>query len=182
LYQEGYENWQYYKSCYECTLQQAEKYAPASKTWSNRYPSAGHLSSPSKFRAIAKTEYKDREAECGGLMSCQPAMRGEEKVVGKLSANEIRNLGFDWPKYLLVEEYCVMDGGKVDLAKTIEGLQASRAFYKRQLTEAYAFKTQHGADYSDFTDRFDEYARMDRDLGVVISYLERIIGAAEELA
>jgi hypothetical protein len=108
-------------------------------------------------------------------------MRWEEKVVGKLSANEIRNLGFDWPKYLLVEEYCVMDGGKVDLAKTIERLQASRAFYKRQLADAYAFKTQHGAGYSDFTDRFDEYARMDRDLGVVISYLEGIIAAAQGL-
>ena len=102
-------------------------------------------------------------------------------MVGKLSANEIRNLGFDWPKYLLVEEYCVMDGGKVDLAQMLEGLQASRAFYKRQLGEAYAFKTQHGADYSDFTDRFDEYARMDRDLGVVISYLEGIIEAAQGL-
>jgi len=75
-----------------------------------------------------------------------------------------------------------MDGGKVDLVKMIDRLQASRAFYRRQLGEAYAFKTQHGADYSDFTDRFDEYARMDRDLGVVISYLEGIIGAAEGLA
>lgn len=98
----------------------------------------------------------------------------------RLSATAIRNLGFEWPKYALIEEYAVTEGGKVDLAQTIEKLSSSRSFYQGQLNAAYAFKQQHSADYSDFTDRFDEYARTRRELGVVISYLERIIEAAEK--
>ena len=107
-------------------------------------------------------------------------MREEDKVVRKLSADDIRNLGFDWPKYALIEEYCVIEDGKVDLTRTIERMQSSRAYYKKQLDEAFAFKMQTGADYSDFTDRFDDNARMNRELGQAIPYLEKIIEAAEE--
>ena len=39
---------------------------------------------------------------------------------------------------------------------------------------------QTGADYSDFTDRFDEYARMNRELGKAISFLDEIVQAAKE--
>jgi hypothetical protein len=98
----------------------------------------------------------------------------------KLSSDGIRELGFDWPKYALVEKYCVIEDGKVDLTKTVESMRSSQAFYQRQINEAFAFKMQHGADYSDFTDRFDDYARMKRELGVVIVYLEEIIEAAEK--
>ena len=101
-------------------------------------------------------------------------------MVQKLSADDVRNLGFDWPKYSLIEKYCVMGGSKVDLTQTLERMQSSRAFYRKQLNEAFAFKTRYGADYSDFTDRFDDYAQMDRELGVAISYLEEILEAAEE--
>ena len=107
-------------------------------------------------------------------------MREEDKVVRKLSAHDIRNLGFDWPKHALIEEYCVLEDGKVDLTGTIERMQSSRAYYQKQLDEAFAFKMQTGADYSDFTDRFDDNARMNRELGQAISYLEEIIEAAEE--
>ena len=107
-------------------------------------------------------------------------MRAEDKVIQKLSADDVQSLGFDWPKYPLIEEYCVMEGGRVDLTQTVERMQSSRAYYRKQLNEAFAFKTRHGADYSDFTDRFDDYARMDRELGVAISYLEEILEAAEE--
>jgi hypothetical protein len=107
-------------------------------------------------------------------------MREEDKVVRKLSADDIRNLGFDWPKYALIEEYCVIEDGKVDLTRTIERMQSSRAYYKKQLDEAFAFKMRTGADYSDFTDRFDDNARMNRELGQAIPYLEKIIEAAEE--
>lgn len=96
----------------------------------------------------------------------------------RLNPNEIRRLGFDWPRYALVEEYCVTEDGRIDLAETLERLRSSRAFYQGQLNEAFAFKMNTGADYSDFTDRFDEYARMKRELGVAISYLEEIIAAA----
>ena len=101
-------------------------------------------------------------------------------MVQKLSANGIRNSGFDRPKHPLIEEYCVMEGSKVDLTKTVERMRSSRAFYKKQLNEAFAFKSRYGADYSDFTDRFDDYARMERELGVAISYLEKILEAVEK--
>ena len=99
----------------------------------------------------------------------------------RLSVHDIRGLGFDWPKYAIIEEYAVTENGRVDLGKTIERMQSSRGFYKQQLNEAFAFKMQSGADYSDFTDRFDEYARLHRDLGVAISYLEEIVEAASSL-
>ena len=98
----------------------------------------------------------------------------------KLPAHGIRNLGFDWPKNALIEEYSVVEDGKVDLGSTIERMQASRGTYKRQLDEAFAFKMQTGADYSDFTDRFDDNARMYRELGQAVAYLEEIVAAVEE--
>jgi hypothetical protein len=107
-------------------------------------------------------------------------MREEDEVIRKLSVDDIQNLGFDWPRYALIEEYCVIEDGKVDLTRTIERLQSSRAYYKRQLNEAFSFKMQTGADYSDFTDRFDDNARASRELDKAISYLEEIIEAAQE--
>ena len=71
-------------------------------------------------------------------------------------------------KYTLVQEYAVIEADQVDLSTTLENLRSSRAFYRRQLNAAYAFKRNTGADYSDFTDRFDEYARMERELGQAI--------------
>lgn len=97
----------------------------------------------------------------------------------KLSVDELQSLGFDWPKHALIEEYCVVEDGKVDLDRTLEAMQSSRSFYAGQINQAFTFKQQTGADYSDFTDRFDEYARMKRELGVAISYLEEIIEAAK---
>ncbi len=94
----------------------------------------------------------------------------------KLSVTDIENARFEWPRYTLIEEYCVIEDGKVNLVKTLEKMQSSRAYYKKQLNDAFAFKMQTGADYSDFSDRFDDYARMERQLGVAISYIEEIIG------
>jgi hypothetical protein len=108
-------------------------------------------------------------------------MHEEWEMAWRLSADEIRGLGFDWPRYALIEEYCVIEVGKVDLASTIERMQSSQAYYKRQLDEAFAFKMRHGADYSDFTDRFDDYARMHRELNTAIGYVEEIIEAAKGL-
>jgi hypothetical protein len=102
-------------------------------------------------------------------------------MVRKLSIQDIQNLGFDWPKYTLIEEYQVLEDGKVHLSRTIERMQSSRAYYRKQLNQAFNFKQQTGADYSDFTDRFDDDARMERELGQAIAYL-REIGEAIEAA
>jgi hypothetical protein len=109
-------------------------------------------------------------------------MREEDEVIQKLSVYDIQSLGFEWPKYALVQEYCVFEDGRIDLTRTIERMESSRAYHKRQLDEAFAFKMQTGADYSDFTDRFDDYARMDRELGQAISYLQEIIEAARSFS
>jgi hypothetical protein len=98
-------------------------------------------------------------------------------MASKLSVEEIRKRGYEWPKYALVEEYAAIEGGRVDLSATIEKLQSSRSFYRRQVSEAYRFKTSTGADYSDFTDRFDEYVRMERELSQAVTYLEAIVEA-----
>ena len=95
----------------------------------------------------------------------------------KRSVDEIRKRGYEWPKYARVEEYAVIEEGQVDLSATLENLRSSRSFYRGQLNAAYAFKRNTGADYVDFTDRFDEYARMERELGQAIAYLAEIAGA-----
>ena len=107
-------------------------------------------------------------------------MCGGSEVTQRLSVDEIRSLGLDWPKYTLIEAYCIVEGGKVDLARSLEAMRSSRAFHKRQIGDAYAFKMQTGADYADFTNRFDDHVRMEHQLGQAISYLEHIIEAAEE--
>ena len=66
----------------------------------------------------------------------------------------------------------------MDLTKTIKRLESSQAYYRKQLNEAFAFKQQTGADYSDFTDRFDEYARTERELGQAVAYLQEIVETA----
>ena len=101
-------------------------------------------------------------------------------MIRKLSERELQGLGFDWPKHALIEEYCFMEHGKVDLDRTLESMQSSRSFYRGQINQAFAFKQQTGADYSDFTDRFDDNARMKRELSEAISYLKEIIEAAGE--
>ena len=36
-------------------------------------------------------------------------------MVRKLSVDEIRKLGFEWPKYEIVAEYYVIEDGQIDL-------------------------------------------------------------------
>jgi hypothetical protein len=98
-------------------------------------------------------------------------------MVPNPSVDDIRKRGYEWPKYAIVEKYVVVEEGQVDLPTTIKNLRSSRSFYRRQLNEAYAFKRNTGADYADFTDRFGEYARMERELGQAIAYLEEIVEA-----
>lgn len=96
----------------------------------------------------------------------------------KLAVRRIETLGFDWPKHAVIQQHAVMDGGDVDLDSTLAALLSSKAFYQEQLNAAFNFKWQHGADYSDFTDRRDDYARTYHALAAGIAYLEQIIEAA----
>jgi hypothetical protein len=67
-------------------------------------------------------------------------------MVLKPSVNDIRKRGYEWPRYALIQEYAVIEGGRVDLSTTLEKVRSSRSFYRRQLGEAYAFKRNTGAD------------------------------------
>jgi hypothetical protein len=98
-------------------------------------------------------------------------------MAASLAVEEIRDRGFEWPKYALIGQYAVLDSGRVDLSATIQSLRSSQSFYRRQLNEAYAFKRSTGADYSDFTDRFDEYVQMERELSRAVAYLQEIVEA-----
>ena len=100
----------------------------------------------------------------------------EDEMACKLTITDIRNLGFDWPRYPFIEGYCVKEDDKINLTQTLEKMQSSRTYYKKQLNDAFAFKRQTGADYSDFSDQFDDYARMERELGEAITFIEEIIG------
>jgi hypothetical protein len=98
-------------------------------------------------------------------------------MAARLSEHDLQGLGFEWPKYAVIEATSVVEDGKIDLTRTIERLRSRRSHYQEQLNAAFAFKMQTGADCSDFTDRFDDYARMRRDLDTAIAYLEQIIEA-----
>jgi len=106
--------------------------------------------------------------------------RHEKELPNKKRVTNIETLGSGWSRYPLIEEYCVMEDGKVDLVKTLEKMQSSRVFYKKQINDGFKFKMQTGADYSDFSDRFDDYTRMERQLGEAIAYIEGMIGEPEK--
>lgn len=112
------------------------------------------------------------------IFSPQPV--AENKMACKITITDIKNLGFEWPRYPLIERYCGMEDGKINLTQTLEKMQSSRTYYKKQLNDAFAFKRQTGADYSDFSDHFDDYARMERELSEAITYIEEIIGVKGE--
>ena len=94
-----------------------------------------------------------------------------------MSVDDIRAPGFEWPKYALIEQFCVTDHGKIDLIQTLQKLQSSHAFYQQQISQAFVFKQQTGADYVDFTDRHDGNVRMKHRLEQAIAYLESILEA-----
>jgi len=95
----------------------------------------------------------------------------------RLSVDDIRALGFEWPKHALIEQYCVTEHDKIDLVQTLHELQSSRAFYQQQISQAYAFRQQTGADYVDFTDRHDDNVQMKYRLERAVAYLESILEA-----
>ena len=110
----------------------------------------------------------------------QEGSDGEPCTPRLLTVQDIQHLGFDWPKHALIKQYLLMEGDRVDLPQTIERMQSSRAFYRKQINDAYAFKQQTGADYADFTDRFDDIVRMESELARSIDYRMQILVAADQ--
>jgi hypothetical protein len=98
----------------------------------------------------------------------------------KITVAAIRALGFEWPKTNIIQEYCVIENANVDIDKTLEKLRNSHTFYRNQITAAYNFKIRTGADYSDFTDKFEDYVRMEKLLLESIKHLEKILTASQK--
>jgi len=99
---------------------------------------------------------------------------------GCYSAEEIREMGYEWPKFPAIQANLALRQEKVDLEALLEKMESSCAFYRRQTNEAFAFKSRYGADYSDFTDRYDEYALKYHQFRQAIAYVRGIIQAAQE--
>lgn len=108
---------------------------------------------------------------------CQPITFKVNNMDVTLSTDAIRTLGFEWPKTQLIQEYAIIENEAVNFDKTLDNLRKSRGFYRKQINAAYNFKQQTGADYSDFSDKFDDYVRMERLLNSAIRYLEQILAA-----
>lgn len=97
-----------------------------------------------------------------------------------MRVDEIQKLGFEWPKYPIIEEYCLVEDGLVDLNGSLKKMRWNRDYYQKQIDDAYNFKVQTGADYSDFTDKFDDYVRLKNQLRAAIAYLEEIIATSRK--
>jgi hypothetical protein len=95
----------------------------------------------------------------------------------KIPVSAIQNMGFKWPKTSTLQKYAVIENGEVNVDQSLNKLQQDLAYYKNQITAAFNFKQQTGADYADFTDKFDDYVRMERALTQAINDLEQIIAA-----
>ena len=95
------------------------------------------------------------------------------------TAADIRARGFEWPRFAVIEEQCTVVGGRIDLAKTLQALETSRAYYQQQINAAYRFKSQTGADYRDFTDRHDDNASALHQLELAIVHVSGILAAVD---
>jgi hypothetical protein len=94
-----------------------------------------------------------------------------------VTADAIRALGLDWPGHPLIAEHQVVRDGHIDLDATAERLRAGRAEAQRLINAAHAFKQATGADYSDFTDRFDDHVRRLNALQAALAHLGRVLAA-----
>ncbi|GIV96877.1 MAG: hypothetical protein KatS3mg057_1534 [Herpetosiphonaceae bacterium] len=81
-----------------------------------------------------------------------------------IDPDDLRRYGFQWPKYAIIEQRLNSAADPIHLSALKQSLYTDLIYYEQQLQEAYAFKHQIGADYSDFTDRYDEYAERYRQL------------------
>ena len=97
-----------------------------------------------------------------------------------VTADKFRSLGVDWPGHYAIEEKCVIEDGKVNVARTIEILEDDRDFYKIRPDQAYASKMKYGVNYADFTDRHEHDSQMFYKLGQAISYLKEVEEAVEK--
>ena len=96
----------------------------------------------------------------------------------ELILTDILSLRPNWPGSALALKHPILDANTGDLRKTIERMESSRGYYRRELAGASAFQTRHDVDYSDSMDRFDANARKVREWNLAISYLQKLARTA----
>jgi hypothetical protein len=102
------------------------------------------------------------------------------------TATQIKQAGFEWPRYEAITANVVRSWGRIDLAQTLANLDKGRAFHQRQIDEAYAFRQMarssgaSAADYDDFTDTRDDHFTKLQEHERAIEYINEIVTAFEE--
>lgn len=95
-----------------------------------------------------------------------------------LSEEQIRALGFEWPRLdILREEAVVTEDGRVDLSTTLATLQAGIQSLRPKVRAAQRFKDDTSADYSEFSDVYDASAAHLFDLESGARHVQRILEA-----
>ena len=95
-----------------------------------------------------------------------------------VTAAELRAAGLAWPQEGALAERAVRVDDAIDLDATAAALESARAFYRQQLDEARAFKSQWGArDYADFTDAHENNVHHERLFSEPLELLARIRAA-----
>ena len=95
----------------------------------------------------------------------------------KYTETEITARGFSLADFPVIALNLVKDEGMIDLVGTLGNLRSGRDYHQMQISQAHRFKTQTGADYSDFTDQFDEHVRLLGEYDQAIEYVQEIIKA-----
>ena len=78
--------------------------------------------------------------------------------MSRVTADEIRALGYAWPISATVTEACSERDGQIALAAPLAMLERNLAFHTREQDDMYAFASQWNADIDDTTDRRGDVA------------------------
>lgn len=96
----------------------------------------------------------------------------------KLTAEQVRALGFEWPGASALDASAVSIDGVIDLNAALARLELALEFYERELDAMYAFQRRWNAEWNDITDHREEYHRRCAELREAIAHVKAIIDRA----
>jgi len=86
---------------------------------------------------------------------------------------DIRDTGFEWPKYKEINQYCSSEENSVDIDRLLEKLRLDLELYERQLKDGTAFK-HRSVEYFEITEKFDGPEGSRQKIIDAIEYLKQI--------
>ena len=92
-----------------------------------------------------------------------------------LSEEQIRQAGFEWPKFPELGRRAVVVAGKIDLDATRQALVDGADYFRGELSQMQEFRDQWGASSSDVSDRRDEYVTKESELRDAAAYVGEIV-------